>query len=94
LNDVARKHHVSPIKPVKIDPGYGSNENRGEKNSSYSNPNLEGVACELEDIPYRGYIEDEVTRLGNKLAAPEEREGTIRENPTKTGVRGKSLGQR
>jgi len=60
LNEVAGKHHVSPIEPVQIDASDGPNEIRGKKNGRYRESYLEGVAGKLEDIPYCGYVEDEV----------------------------------
>jgi len=60
LDDIASEHHVSPIEPVKIDAGNGSDEYRGKENSRDSDSHFEWVAGQLEDIPYRSYIEDEV----------------------------------
>jgi len=60
LNEVVGKHHVSPIEPVQIDAGDGSNENCRKKNGRYRESYLEGVAGKLEDIPYCCYVEDEV----------------------------------
>jgi hypothetical protein len=57
---VTGKHHISPIETVKIDAGNGSNEYRGKENSRDSDSHFERVAGQLEDIPYRSYIEDEV----------------------------------
>ena len=50
----------STIEPVKIDAGNGANEYRGKENSRDSDSHFERVAGQLEDIPYRSYIEDEV----------------------------------
>jgi len=60
LDEVAGEHHVPPIESVKIDAGNGSNEYGGKENGRDSDSHLERVACKLEDIPYRCYVEDEV----------------------------------
>jgi len=65
LDEVASEHHVSSIKPVKIDSGNGPDEYRGKKNSRDSDSYLERIACKLENVPDRRYIEDEIARLGN-----------------------------
>jgi hypothetical protein len=63
LDQVTGQHHVSPIEPVKIDASNGPNEYRGKKNGRDGDPHLERISGKLENVPYRSYIEDEVTRL-------------------------------
>jgi hypothetical protein len=63
LNDVAGEHHVSPIESVQIDASNGPNENCRKKDGGNRNAYFERVAGQLEDIPYRGYVKDEVAGL-------------------------------